>query len=153
MIAELEKLAPLLEEPVHLLIWKRDHSFEVLAVREDDWVDAFPLPLEIQSAAAEVELILNTKTAACLEFGKIPVDFWEGLEEVEYGENLKVSLLGRSGRKYLEVFRGVSVGEIDEGLRLDSDELLKVTRWLREENLFGHRQGDQLMEILAQLVK
>ena len=153
MIAELEKLASVLEVAVHLLIWKRDDSFEVLALREDEWVDAFPLSLEIQSAAAKVEVILNTKTAACLELGKIPGDFWEGLEEVEYGENLKVSLLGRSGRKYLEVYRGVSLGEIDNGLCLDGDELLKVTRWLREENLFGHRQGDQLMEILAQLVK
>jgi hypothetical protein len=153
MIGCLEKLAPFLDVPAHLLVWAREDAFEVVAVRRGEWMDAFPLPLEIQSAAAEAGLILDTRTAARLEFDKIPDDFWDEIEEVEYGKKLTVSVLGRPGRKYLEVYRGVSSGEITNDLRLYDGELLKVTRWLREQGLFDHRQGDQLMEVLAHMRK
>ena len=82
---ELEKLAEKLEEEAHLVVWEEAGRLEVVALRGEDFGDAFPLPIQVQSAAAEAEMILDTTTAARLEIGQMPEDFWEGLEEVSYG--------------------------------------------------------------------
>ena len=108
------------------------------------------------SHLAEVGMFLDTTTAARLQIEGMPGDFWEELDEVDYGENLKVSKLGMPGRKYLEIFHAVnSGGAFDRasfvGLHFTEAELLNIARWLREEALFDHRRGDLLMEILTQL--
>ena len=147
-IAELEQLGELLEERVHLLVWMKSDGFEVVAVRGDDWEDAFPLPTAVQAAAAAAEIILDLGMAARLEIEEMPGDFWDGLEAMEYGSNLEVSLLGRPGAKYLEVYRAVRSGGDHEAGTLSDEERMKVARWIRESSFFDHRSGDALMEIL-----
>ena len=155
-LRELEPLAKGLEKEAHLVVWQGADRFEVVALGGEVFEDAFPLPLHVQAAAAEVGMLLDTTTAARLEIEKMPEDFWEGLEETRYGERLRVSVLGRAGRKYLEVYHAVSRGEghssemLDE-LELTEGELLKVARWLREQALFDHRSGDVIMKILTGL--
>lgn len=158
MIPELQKLAEKLEESVHLVVWNRGESFEVVAMKNDRFEDAFPLPMRVQSAAAEAEMILNTSTAARLEIEQMPEDFWESLTEISYGEFLEVSILGRSGQKYLQVFQAVNAGENHDGeslqqLELTESELFKVAKWLRQQTLFDHHQGDVLMKVLTQLME
>ncbi|MGD1978610.1 MAG: hypothetical protein PVJ98_04395 [Akkermansiaceae bacterium] len=153
MRADLEALASYVESPVHLLIWEKRRGFEVISVKEEEWTDAFPLPLEVQSAAAECGFILDTSTAARLDMAQMPGDFWEGMDEVAFGDHLIVSLLGRSGRKYLEVYRSITSGEMTSGLTLGSDELLLVTRWLKEQEIFDYRKGDDLMKVLSHFGK
>lgn len=150
-IEVLERLGELLEEPAHLLVWKKLAGFEVVAVEGDGWQDAFPLPMAVQAAAAEAELILDIRTAVRLELVEMPGDFWEELEEVEFGANLRISWLGRSGAKYLEVYEAVQKGVSEVGLSLQEDELLKVARWIREKAIFDHRSGDIMMEIFTKL--
>ncbi len=152
-IAGLEKLAGRLSDPAHLLVWWKGGEFEVVAVKDGEWLDAFPLPGSVQEAAAEAQMILDTTTAARLEIGKMPSDFWEELEEFQYGAHLCVTLLGRAGSKYLEVFQAVRTGASRATMTLRSEELLQVTRWLREEGLFDHRSGDTLMKVLAEFAK
>ena len=149
----LAKMADGLERPFHLLVWEKPKGFEVVAVRGEEWEDAFPLPVEVQEAAAAMEMILDTTTAARLEIGAMPEDFWEELEEVEYGSSLRVSLLGRPGRKYLEVFEAVRKEESGEGLSLQDEEVMKVARWIREAGIFDFRSGEVLMEVLAGIGK
>jgi len=86
----------------------------------------------------------------------MPDDFWEEFDEVTYGKYLKVSRLGQPGRKYLEIFRAVKTGQnFDRSsfgdLKLSESDLLKVARWLRQQSIFDHRNGDLIMEILTQL--
>lgn len=154
-ISELVAMAELLEEPAHLVVWKRATDFEVVAVADESFKDAFPLPLPVQAAAADAGLILDTSTAARIEIERMPDDFWEDLEAVDYGERLQVSLLGPSGAKYLEVFHAVRSSASDEvvepDLTLNEKELLRVARWLREEGIFDHREGDLMMEVLTRL--
>lgn len=155
-IPDFSQLAKALENPVHLVVWVKATGFEVVALAGKRFQDAFPLPMTVQAAAAEIGIILDTSTAARLEIVSMPGDFWEGLEEVDCGERLKVSFLGRSGQKYLEIFHAVESGqEIDESsldrLALTDGDLLKVARWMREKSLFDHRRGDLMMNILNQL--
>lgn len=156
MNSELQKLGEQLEAPAHLVVWEAAGRFEVVAVEDGGFNDAFPLPLHVQSAAAEAGMILNTTTAARLEIEQLPEDFWEQLAETGYGDLLTVSVLGRSGCKYLEVFHAVSAGgNYDrtglKEMKLEEGELLKVVRWMREQKLFDHRSGDVMMEILTQI--
>ena len=155
-VPELAKLAEQLDEQFHLVVWQKTDGFEVVAIVADEFADAFPLPVGLQAAAAESGFLLDTTTAARLEIEDMPADFWEDLNESDYGKNLKVSTLGLSGRKYLEVFHAVKSGENSErsvlaGLDLSEGDLLKVARWLREKSLFDHRSGDLIMKILTQL--
>lgn len=154
-IPELAKLAEQLDEQFHLVVWQKADGFEVVAIVADEFEDAFPLPMGLQAAAAETGFLLDATTAARLEIKDMPSDFWEDLNESDYGENLKVSMLGLSGRKYLEVFHAVKSGgnsdrSVLAGLDLSEAELLKVARWLREKSLFDHRSGDLIMKILTQ---
>ena len=155
-IPELLRLAGQLEESSHLVVWEKGEGFEVVAIIAGSFQDAFPLPMEVQAAAAEIGMVLDTTTAARVEIEDMPGDFWEELDEVEYGSRLKISRLGRPGRKYLEIFHAVNSGQdFDQSsladLKLTEAELLNVTRWLREKSLFDHRSGDLIMEILTQL--
>lgn len=154
--AELKSLEEGLAEEAHLVVWQGADRFEVVAIRGEGFEDAFPLPLDVQSAAAEAGMILDTTTAARLEIEKMPADFWEELEEKQFGERLKVSVLGRAGRKYLEIYHAVSLGDEDatgvlDGLKLTESELFKVAQWMREQTLFDHRSGDLIMKILTRL--
>lgn len=154
-IPELARLAQELDEFFHLVIWEKKVGFEVVAIVVDGFQDAFPLPTGVQSAAAEMEMILDTTSAARLEIRELPTDFWEELGEIIYGKHLKVSILGKPGRKYLEVFHVVNSGQdFDRSslndLGLSESDLFKVTRWLRERSLFDYRSGDLIMEILTQ---
>lgn len=155
-LPEMEKLAEKLEEEAQLVVWEEAGRLEVVAVRGTGFEDAFPLPIHVQGAAAEAEMILDTSTAVRLEIEKLPADCWEGLEEFRYGEHLVVWVLGRSGKKYLSLYRAVREGEgTDFGklkaLELSEGELLKVSRWMREESLFDHQSGDVMMKIFTQL--
>lgn len=155
-LTELESLAEGLEEEAHLVVWQAAGRLEVVALGGETFEDAFPLPYHVQSAAAQAGMILNTTTAARLEIEKVPDDFWEELEEAQFGERLKVSVLGRAGSKYLEVYHAVSAGEegtterLDE-LKLTEGELFKVAHWIREQTLFDHRSGDVMLAILNRL--
>jgi len=65
-------------------------------------------------------------------------------------------MLGRAGQKYLSLYRAVREGEgydlsAAEELDLTEGELLKVSRWMREESLFDHQSGDVMMEVLMHL--
>ncbi len=160
---DFKKLAENLSERAHLIIWAEKDRIEVVAIVKGtitqaamELADAFPLPSAVQVAAAEGEMILDTSTAARLDMSNLPEDCWDGLEEVNYGEHLVISTLGRAGRKYLALYRAVHEGKGDdlsalEGLELSEAELLKVSRWLREQSLFDHQRGDLLMEILMRL--
>ncbi|MEN8865087.1 MAG: hypothetical protein ABF381_05865 [Akkermansiaceae bacterium] len=155
-IPELSQLAEKLDEFSHLVVWEKSEGFEVVAIVRGDFQDAFPLPMNVQSAAAEVGMILDTTTAARLEIDGMPGDFWGELEDVDYGEYLKVSRLGLPGRKYLEIFHAVNFGSSFDrsslvGFDFTEAELLNIARWLREKSLFDHRRGDLLMEVLTQL--
>ena len=155
-LPEMQSLAGELEEDAHLVLWEEAGRLEVVALKDEVFVDAFPLPFHVQAAAAEAEMILDTTTAARLEIEKMPEDFWEGLEEFRYGDRLRVSMLGRSGKKYLSLYRAVCGGpEHDlkptEALELRADELFKVSLWMREESLFDHKSGDVIMKILNRL--
>lgn len=153
-VSELVGLEDSLEESVHLVVWNKEVDFEVVALVESGFKDAFPLPMELQAAAAEVGMLLDTTTAARLAIEEMPSDFWEGLEELDCGVKLRISLLGRSGRKYLEIFHAIRSGAGAEGIKalgLSEGELLCVARWVREKSLFDHQRGDAMMEIFAQL--
>lgn len=153
------ELAQKLKEKVHLVLWKDEKSAEIIALRaqgEGVWEEAFPLPLFLQAAAAELEVVLSTKMAARLDIKTVPEDFWDDLEEARYGEHLVTFTLGRAGRKYLALYRAVHEGgnydfEILENLNLSVGELLKISHWLRKESFFDHRCGDVLMEVLTRL--
>ena len=155
-ILELSQLAEKLDQFFHLVIWEKKDGFEVVAIVTEDFQDAFPLPMKVQAAAAEMGVFLDTTTAARLQIENMPDDFWEEFDEVSYGEYLKVSGLGQPGRKYLEVFCAVNTGQnFDRSslrdLGLSESDLLKVARWLRQQSIFDHRSGDLIMEILTQL--
>ena len=155
-IPELLQLAEKLDEFSHLVVWEKSEGFEVLAVVVEDFQDAFPLPTGVQAAAAELGILLDTTTAARLKIEGMPAAFWEEIDEVDYGTNLKVSRLGLPGRKYLEIFHAVNSGAVFDrsslvGFDFTEAELLNIARWLREESLFDHRRGDLLMEILTNL--
>lgn len=155
-ILELSQLAEKLDQFVHLVIWEKKDGFEVVAIMAEEFQDAFPLPMEVQAAAAKIGMFLDTTTAARLQIENMPDDFWEEFDEVTYGKYLKVSRLGQPGRKYLEIFHVVNTGQNFErssfnDLGLSESDLLKVARWLREQSIFDHRSGDLIMEILTQL--
>lgn len=155
-ILELSRLAEKLDRFFHLVIWEKKDDFEVVAILAEDFQDAFPLPMEVQAAAAEIGVFLDTTTAARLQIEGMPDDFWEEFDEITYGKYLKVSRLGQPGRKYLEIFRAVNTGQnFDRSsfgdLELSESDLLKVARWLRQQSIFDHRNGDLIMEILTQL--
>ncbi len=163
---QLKKMAENLEEEIHLVLWREGARLEVVALSTGEhgasFDDAFPLPLAVQAAAAEAEMILDTRTAARLEIANLPEDCWEGMEELRYGECLRVSMLGRAGRKYLALYRAVRESRDDAGgaggdvealrdLELSEAELLKMSRWLRAESLFNHQSGDVMMQVLTWL--
>lgn len=155
-LPELQSLAEELEEETHLVVWEGAGRLEVVALGGETFEDAFPLPIHVQAAAAEAKMILDTTTAARLEIEQLPDDFWEDLEEVAYSEQLRISMLGRSGQKYLSLYRAVREGadydlEPVEALKLSEGELFKVSRWMREESLFDHQSGPVMMEILTRL--
>ncbi len=153
MLRELKKIGQFLPEEMHLAICPFDvHRFEVIAVRNhQDWEDAFPLPLELQNACAEAEILLENRLASRLELGELPDDFWEEKHELRITRLLKVTLLGRSAQKYLRVYR--SVGEVDlhsiEDFGFSQHDLADVARWLREVNLFDYLVGEQVMKVLG----
>jgi hypothetical protein len=155
-IPELQQLAKRLEEPAHLVVWEASGRIEVVALGGETFEDAFPLPLTVQSAGAEAGMILDTTTAARLELSQLPDDFWDSLLEVNYGECLRVSMLGRAGKKYLHAYRAVREGasldqkELEE-LALSEFELLQIARWMREQALFGHQSGEVIMDVFTRL--
>ena len=154
-ILALSQLGEKLDQFFHLVIWEKKDGFEVVAIVAEEFQDAFPLPMEVQAAAAANGMFLDTTTAAKLQIENMPADFWEDLDEVIYGEFLKVSRLGQSGRKYLEIFCAVNSGQnFDRSslndLGLSEADLLRVARWLREQSIFDHGSGDLIMEILTQ---
>ena len=161
----LECLSESLDEAAHLVICDEESSLvEVIAVKQgDEFLDAFPLPMEVQGAAIEVAQKLSIEaswlditTAGRLELAQLPGDFWNGVRERSIGENLTVTFLGRAGRKYLHFYRVVreeGKGDLDglKRLALKPTELAQITQWIRVEGLFDHRNGETIMEILAEL--
>lgn len=152
MFKDLESIGAYLEEEMVLAICPFDDCrFEVVAMRKGQrWEDVFPLPFELQNAAGEAGVLLENRLAARLELEKFPNDFWDDEETVTYGRFLEVIVLGRSAQKYVRVFRAVS-GEL---LKSVSDfgfsqlELTKVARWMRDSELFDHRDGTSVMSVL-----
>ena len=148
----LQKVSETLAEPLHVAIHELDGGgIEVVAVRQENgWVDAFPLPMELLSAAGEAGILLDTSTVARVELARFPVDFWDDLTERCFGGNLTITVLGRSARKYLAIYRAVRT-ETTDHLQAESwtgPELARVAKWLREEQLFDHRSGPAIMAAL-----
>jgi hypothetical protein len=148
----LQQVSEALEEPLHVAIHELvDGGIEVVAVRqESQWADAFPLPMELLSAAGEAGVLLDTSTVARVELAQFPDDFWDDLTESRFGEYLTITVLGRSARKYLAIYRAVRT-ETTDHLQAESwtePELARVAKWLREEQLFDHRSGPAIMAAL-----
>jgi len=145
----LSRIAEELEVPVHLAIHVlSDEGIEVVAIREaGEWCDAFPLPLDVQSAAAEAGVNLDTSTVARVELAQFPEDFWDDETEVRFGDELTVTFLGNAARKYLRVYRAVRTESVVHlgGENWTPAELVKVAKWLREERFFDHRSGPAIM--------
>ena len=98
-ILELSQLAEKLDQFFHLVIWEKKDGFEVVAIVTEDFQDAFPLPMKVQAAAAEMGVFLDTATAARLQIENMPDDFWEEFDEVTYGEYLKSVSVGSAGKE------------------------------------------------------
>ncbi|MEJ6582209.1 MAG: hypothetical protein QNL33_13390 [Akkermansiaceae bacterium] len=144
-----EELAELVHLAVHEL---QDGELEVVAIREaGEWRDAFPLPFEVQSAAAEAGVNLDTSTVARVELTQFPADFWKDETEVKFGARLTVTFLGSSARKYLRVYRAVRTESVEHlgGEAWSPSDLAKVAKWLRDERLFDHRSGPAIMAALG----
>ena len=149
----LSRIAETIEESVHLAVHELpDAGIEVVAIRvAGEWSDAFPLPFDIQSAAAEAGVHLDTSTVARVELSQFPEDFWKDETMVKLGEQLSVTFLGSSARKYLRVYRAVRMESLEHlgGESWAPMELAKVAKWLREERLFDHRSGPAIMAALS----
>ena len=74
-ILELSRLAEKLDRFFHLVIWEKKDDFEVVAILAEDFQDAFPLPMEVQAAAAEIGVFLDTTTAARIQIEVCPMIF------------------------------------------------------------------------------
>ena len=85
-ILELSQLAEKLDQFFHLVIWEKKDGFEVVAIVTEDFQDAFPLPMKVQAAAAEMGVFLDTTTAARLQIENMPDDFWEEFDEGGFAE-------------------------------------------------------------------
>ena len=59
-ILELSQLAEKLDQFFHLVIWEKKDGFEVVAIVAEEFQDAFPLPMEVQAAAAANGCLLYT---------------------------------------------------------------------------------------------
>jgi len=91
----------------HRLSSRPTMDVDVMALREweGNIVSAYPLPIAIKNAAARVAAELNLdqdwlNSAASLhgfDLSQLPKRFWEDLETHEFGDQLKVSFIGRPG--------------------------------------------------------
>ncbi len=148
------KIAATLESPVHLAVCDDEvEQIEVIAIREDsEWQDAFPLPIDLQSAAADAEMILDTTSAVRINPSQLPADFWDSSKIKSYGDNLTLTVLARAGRKYLHFFRAVREEQKDpaslRALALSQAELSQLSLWIREHAFFNHQKGDYIMRLL-----
>lgn len=142
-----------LQVPLHLAVHELPGGeIEIVAIRtESGWSDAFPLPLDLQSAAAEVEIILDTSTVARLELRQFPGEFWDDQVTLKVENSLTVTLLGRSAQKYLRVYRAIRTENIEiiSNHEWTPVELARVAKWLRVERLFDHRSGAIIMAALT----
>ena len=147
-----EQIATVLNSGVHLAVHELPNGdLEVIAIREgDQWCDPFPLPLEVQSAAAEAGVHLDTSTVARVELAQFPEEFWRDETEVRFGDELTVTFLGSSARKYLLIYRAVRTESVESlsGEIWTPLELARVAKWFRDERLFDHRSGPAIMAAL-----
>jgi hypothetical protein len=115
---------------------------DVMALREweGNVISAYPLPEPVKQAAAKVatELRLDANWlngAASLhgfDLSLLPNSFWQDFDTREYGQNLKVSFIGRPGLILLKLSAA-----LDRDQRRDIEDLLnlKPTATETEESL------------------
>ncbi|MGJ8697727.1 MAG: hypothetical protein ACSHYF_15520 [Verrucomicrobiaceae bacterium] len=146
-------------------IAEANDQFDVVTLfsPNDDPLDAFPLPLDLQSALTQVAedhslppTWLHASTSMILEPQQLPSDFFDDQKTQHFGSSLEVRFLGRSARKYLHLFHAVHRADdahltLLQSLNLAPLELLKATQWIRTENLLAHTHGDRLTFVLETL--
>lgn len=104
---------------------------DVMALREWEGhvIGAYPLPEPIKQATAKVATELRLPAdwlngAAALhgfDFSLLPSSFWQDLDTREYGQNLKVSFIGRPGLILLKLSAA-----LDRDQRRDVEDLLNL---------------------------
>jgi hypothetical protein len=121
---------------------RQTKDVDVMALREWDGnvVSAYPLPDAVKRAAASVveELRLDpdwlngSASLHGLDFSLFPSWFWPELDTREYGQNLKISFIGRKGLILLKLSAA-----LDRDQRRDMEDLacLNATRAELEELL------------------
>jgi hypothetical protein len=115
---------------------------DVMALREweGNIVSAYPLPDAVKEAAARVaiELRLNQdwlNSAASLhgfDLAQLPSRFWQDIDTREFGDNLKISFIGRQGLILLKL--SAALGR-DQWRDIEDLLSLKPTRVETEESL------------------
>lgn len=138
---------------------------DVMALREweGNVISAYPLPEPMKQAAAKVatELRLDTdwlNGAASLhgfDLSLLPASFWQELDTREYGQNLKVSFIGRPGLILLKLSAA-----LDRDQRRDIEDLLNLKptqteteeclRWILQ-HILGTTTHPKLHPLLQEL--
>ena len=138
---------------------------DVMALREweGNVISAYPLPEPVKQAAAKVatELRLDPNWlngAASLhgfDLSLLPTRFWQELDTREYGQNLKVSFIGRPGLILLK-----PSAALDRDQRRDIEDLLNLKpnateteeflRWILQ-HLLGTTAHPKLHSLLQEL--
>ena len=153
-------------DPIHVIVAEMAGSFDVIAVAVNyGHQDGFPLSPELHHGVimvAEKRQLgptwMHASFSMVVAQEKLPEDFFEGGQEAEHGELLRVTHLSRSGQKYLAIFEAVhrensTALEELKALKLSQTELLKVTRWLRTEGILENRHGSRLTEVICALTQ
>lgn len=138
---------------------------DVMALREweGNVISAYPLPDPVKQAAARVATELRLEAdwlngAASLhgfDLSLLPSSFWQGLDTREYGQNLKVSFIGRTGLILLKLSAA-----LERDQRRDIEDLLKLKptpieteeslRWILQ-HLLGTTTHPKLHPLLQEL--
>jgi hypothetical protein len=144
---------------------RQTKDVDVMALREweGNIVSAYPLPDAVKQAAAKVaeELRLDPGWLNCaaslhgFDFALLPSWFWQEIQTREYGQNLKISFIGRKGLILLKLSAA-----LDRDVRRDIEDLVclsatcaeleELLRWLFQ-NIHETRSHPKLPVLLQEL--
>lgn len=150
------------------IISRSTHDVDVLAIREDGGMAlAYPLPLALKQAAAEVATELQLEAnwlngMASLHFpdlfpdlALLPQSFWQQMEARDYGPCLRTSFVSRTGQILLKTYAALNRAEprdLDDlrSLAPDGSEAESAVRWVLRA-VPGVASRDQLHSLLTYL--
>ncbi|MCF7730477.1 MAG: hypothetical protein K9N23_02275 [Akkermansiaceae bacterium] len=150
---------------VQRLSTRQTKDVDVMAMREweGNVVSAYPLPASVKQAAARVaeELRLDPdwlNGAAALhgfDLSLLPAWFWQELDTREYGQNLKISFIGRKGLILLKLSAALDRDQrrdIEDlaCLKPSSAEMEELLRWVLR-NLHETTTHPKLPTLLREL--